>query len=300
MELGLVRRKEMKGCLRRLPLGPLLRPLSLSPSLSTFGAYPSNKADLLYPLLSTLQCPGCHLPFCLSHHSPFLLSSSSTYHPCTSPPPNRTPLPCPLCSTPISTSPGQDPNLSMDAHLGSSECVERGRVQGMGEAGERELRRLKRRRGEMCWVGSCRKVTKGGLGVKCEVSSPALLSFFSLCTFRERNTDSRLSCDSQQTCLHTHCLPHRNPSAHSCKPPSLPPITHTNPKPSSSKKPSSQAPSTTTSTRKTPLSLSSASTNAGLAALRRQAAEGIKGVREDGEKAVGGLKGFGQKGVAAR
>ena len=93
-----------------------------------------------------LKCQYCHQPFCGSH---FSLST----HTCPNRPPeytlNRVAPLCPLCSTPISALPGEDPNIPMERHIGS-EC--RGK-----EEKKDELRR-KREKGEVCWKKGCGKV----------------------------------------------------------------------------------------------------------------------------------------------
>ncbi|KAL7417017.1 hypothetical protein BDY24DRAFT_154834 [Mrakia frigida] len=165
------------------------RPSSHPPSLSMSSdelLFIHNQVECSHPSCHLhdflpIKCPGCKLPFCTLHHSPFH-SATTHSHPCTSPPPDRTPIPCPLCSLPIGTPVGEDPNDTMDRHLGSKKCIEKKDEVGR----EREVLRAKKERGDVCFAKGCKKGLVGGLGVKCS------------------------------SCIHTFCTNHRFPSSHSC------------------------------------------------------------------------------------
>ncbi|CDZ97505.1 ZIP-like zinc transporter proteins [Phaffia rhodozyma] len=68
---------------------------------------------------------------------------------------------------PISTNPGEDPNVRMDVHMGSKECSEN--ILQKGRA-EKEIIRSRKERGELCFNKGCKKTVQGGLGVKCEAA----------------------------------------------------------------------------------------------------------------------------------
>lgn len=139
-------------------------PLKVSSRSSLSTTPPSSRFADLTIRIRLRQCQYCRQPYCSSH---FSLST----HSCPDRPPeytlNRTAPLCPLCNTPISSLPGEDPNIPMERHINSpSECT--------GKEEQKEIIRRKKERGEVCWKKGCPKVLFAK--IRCEVSPPRIYS----------------------------------------------------------------------------------------------------------------------------